>query len=53
MLTPAFSGMSALQWMVMPSDTNGVESLNKCAIDHTSQNPLNLAWSLPIGRTRR
>ena len=37
MLTPAFSGMSALQWTVMPSDTNGVESLNKCAIDHTNK----------------
>ena len=37
MLTPAFSEMSALQWTVMPSDTNGVESLNKCAIDHTNK----------------
>ena len=37
MLTLAFTGMSALQWMTMPSDTNGVESLNKCAIDHTNK----------------
>ena len=37
MLTPAFSEMSALQWTVMSSDTNGVESLNKCAIDHTNK----------------
>ena len=27
--------MSTNQWFSMPSDTNGVESLNKCSIDHT------------------
>ena len=37
MLILAFSGMNALQWTVMPSDTNRVESLNKCAIDHTNK----------------
>ena len=33
MLTPAFSTMSEFQWKAMPSDTNGVESLNKYSID--------------------
>ena len=27
--------MSRLQWETMPADTNGVESLNKCSIDHS------------------
>ena len=35
MLTPAHSRMSIDQWLRMPSDTNGVESLNKCSIDHS------------------
>ena len=35
MLAPAFTTMSRLQWETMPSDTNGVESLNKCSIDHS------------------
>lgn len=37
MLTPAFSEMSTFQWETMPSDTNGVESLNKCSIDHSKK----------------
>ena len=37
MLSPAFSSMSAVQWTSMPSDTNGVESLNKVSIDHSKR----------------
>ena len=37
MLAPAFTKMSTIQWGMMPSDTNGVESLNKCSIDHTNR----------------
>lgn len=37
MLAPAFTTMNKLRWEVMPSDTNGVESLNKCSIDHTNK----------------
>ena len=35
MLTPAFSRISSDQWQSMPSDTNGVESINQCSIDHS------------------
>ncbi len=35
MLTPAYTDMSIRQWQTMPRDTNGVESLNKCSIDHS------------------
>ena len=35
MLTPAHSAMSINQWLSMPRDTNGVEALNKCSIDHS------------------
>ncbi len=35
MLTPAHSQMSIDQWLSMPRDTNGVEALNKCSIDHS------------------
>lgn len=35
MLTPAHSPMGVDQWLCMPRDTNGVEALNKCSIDHT------------------
>ena len=37
MLSPAFSSMSAVQWSSMPSDTKGVESLNKVSIDHSKR----------------
>ena len=37
MLSPAFSPMTTMQWASMPSDTNGVESLNKCSIDHSKK----------------
>ena len=37
MLSPAFTHMSTMQWSSMPSDTNGVESLNKCSIDHSKR----------------
>ena len=37
MLSPAFTKMSTIQWQTMPSDTNGVESLNKCSIDHSNK----------------
>ena len=37
MLTPTFTPMSVLQWEAMPSDTNRVESLNKCSIDHRNK----------------
>lgn len=37
MLAPAFTDMSTVQWGTMPSDTNGVESLNKCSIDHSNR----------------
>ena len=29
--------MNIDQWLSMPSDTNGVESINKCSIDHSHQ----------------
>lgn len=35
MLTPAYTNMSSHQWQTMPRDTNDVESLNKCSIDHS------------------
>ena len=37
MLSPAFTHMSTMQWSSMPSDTNGIESLNKCSIDHSKR----------------
>ena len=37
LLTPAFSTLSVFQWKAMPSDTNGVESLNKCSIDKSKK----------------
>ena len=37
MLSPAFCHMSTMQWASMPSDTNGVEALNKCSIDHSKR----------------
>jgi len=37
MLSPAFSPVITMQWASMPSDTNGVESLNKCSIDHSKR----------------
>ena len=37
MLSPVFSPMMTMQWASMPSDTNGVESLNRCSIDHSKR----------------
>ena len=37
MLSLAFSPMSPVEWTSMPADTNGVESLNKCSIDHSKR----------------
>ena len=37
MLSPVFSDMSQTQWSSMPSDTNGVEALNKYFIDHSKR----------------
>ena len=37
MLSPAFSDIPQAQWSSMPSDTNGVEALNKCSIDHSKR----------------
>lgn len=37
MLSLAFSPMTTMRWASMPSDTNGVESLNKCSIDHSKR----------------
>ena len=37
MFAPAFTDMSTVQWGTMPSDTNRVESLNKCLIDHSNR----------------
>lgn len=35
MLAPAHTQMSIDQWLSMPADTNGVEPINKCSIDHS------------------
>ena len=32
--------MTTMQWASVPSDTNGVESLNKCSIDHSKRSKL-------------
>lgn len=37
MLSSAFTPMNDVQWGTMPSDTNGVESLNKCSIDKSNR----------------
>ena len=32
--------MSIDQWLSMPADTNGVESINKCSIDHSHRSKI-------------